>query len=84
MYQLQINVEVKLYWTPRQARQNDVLLMDKCMKYNLTSSQLHLIYYCRLYLQVLLLSDITIADSWHKLTSIFKGSRAAHGTSTLH
>jgi hypothetical protein len=62
MHQLHIKVEVEHLWTPRRVRQNDVLLMDEIMKYNLTSSQLCSINYCRIYLQVLLLSNITTAD----------------------
>lgn len=84
MHQLQIKVEVENHWTPRRARQNDVLLMDEFMKYNLTPSQLRMINYCRLYLQVLLLSDIATADGRFILPSIFQGSRAAHRTSSLH
>jgi hypothetical protein len=83
MHQLQIAVGVERHWTPCQARQHDVILMVEFLKNNFTPSQLFLINSCQLYLQVILLSDITSADGRHILPSMFQGSRAAHMTSTL-
>ena len=84
MHQLQINVEVERHWTPEKARQHDLILMDEFMKYNFTPMQLRLLNNCRLYLQVILLSDITTADGRHILPSVIQGSRAAYRTSTLY
>jgi hypothetical protein len=78
MHQLQIKVEVERHWTPQRARQYDVLQMDEFMKYNFTPSQLRTLNYCRIYLQVLLLSDITTADRGYLLSTILQGRRAAH------
>ncbi len=81
MHQLNIKGEVEHHWTPKRARQQDVILMDEILKYNFTPTQIRQINYCRLFV---LLSEITSADGRHILPSITEGRRTSHRSSKLH
>ena len=74
-HQLAITVEVERHWTTHRARENDVFLMDEFLKYNFSSQQLKQINTCRIFLQVILLSDITTADGKTILPTIRRGSK---------
>jgi hypothetical protein len=55
------------------ARAKDTLLLDLAITYNLTHQQLYSINICRIYLQVLALSDITAADGESILPTVMTG-----------
>jgi hypothetical protein len=57
--------------------------MDKALALHFSHTQLRQINTCRLYLQVLALSDILKADGRHILTSTMKGIRDTQHSSTL-
>jgi hypothetical protein len=82
--QLQILVEVEKHWTLLPARTNDRFLMDQIIKYNFSPLQLRHINYCRLFLQVFLLSDFTTADGQKILPYIIKGFQPVDRKSGLH
>jgi hypothetical protein len=69
LHRAHASFDIEHMWVPSLARQNDVLLMDLAIQLNFTSSQLKQINLCRLYLQVLMLSDIATADGRKVLQS---------------
>lgn len=77
-------MEVERHWTEKKARQSDLFLMDVIIQYNFTPKQLQHINHCRLYLQVILLSDITSADGKHVLHTVQSGFRPKDRSSNLH
>jgi hypothetical protein len=81
--QLQMQVEVEHHWLPTLTRENDIMLMDLFMTLNFSHSQLKLINNCRLFLQVLTLSDITSADGKTLLPNYTKGIVSTDRTSSL-
>jgi hypothetical protein len=83
-HQLTIVVDVKKHWTLGLARQHDKFIMDEILTYNFSSQQLILINNCCLYLQVILISDITTADGKFILSSVQKGQRPKDRPSNLY
>jgi hypothetical protein len=81
--QLQMQVEVEHHWLPKLLREHDLMLMDFFMTLNFSPSQLQLINRCRLFLQVLTLSDITSADGRTILPNYIKGIQSQDRISTL-
>jgi hypothetical protein len=83
-HQLAITVEVERHWTIQHARRNDMSLMDEFLKYNFSPQQLKHINNCRLFLQVILLSDIATADGQQILSTIRRGHKPIDRVSELH
>jgi hypothetical protein len=61
-----------------------MMIMDYALTLNLTTLQLWQINECRLYLQVLTISDLSTACGTHILPEVFKGRRNPDRISTLH
>jgi hypothetical protein len=78
-----ISVDIESQWVPLLSREGDIALMDLALTFNLDSYQLQCVNTCRLYLQVLLVSDITTARGDKLLLSVLYGERDIHHTSVL-
>lgn len=78
-----ITVDIESQWVPLLSREGDIALMDLALTFNLDSYQLQRINTCRLYLQVLLVSNITTARGDKLLPSVLYGERDIHHTSVL-
>jgi hypothetical protein len=83
MHRAQIGVEIEKHWLPKLARQHDVALMDIGLTFNFDSHQLRCINACRMYLQVITLSDVVNAKGDKILFSVIKGQRVASRQSKL-
>jgi hypothetical protein len=55
-------MDIENQWLPSLSRENDSMIMDLVITLNLSPTQLREINLCRIYLQVLTLSDILVAD----------------------
>ncbi len=84
MSQVGFTVEIEDAWMPALSRQNDMAIMDVAIQYNFTTQQLKEINYCRVYLQVILLSDIVNAGGGRILPSAFEGIFDETRVSNLH
>jgi hypothetical protein len=60
------------------------MLMDLALSYNLSPKVLQAINICRIYLQVLTLSDISSANGTTLLSEVLDGQRPLDRSSTLH
>ena len=81
--QLHITVEVENHWIPILPRTGDAFLMELFQRFNFNKKQLGILNRCRLYLQVLTLSDITSAAGNTILPTISQGKRPQHRRSSL-
>jgi ribonuclease HI len=68
-----ITVDIKSQWMPTLVRQGDIGIMDLALTFQLDTHQLRSINTCRLYLQVVTVSDIVTAKGDHVLLSIMEG-----------
>lgn len=78
---MQLEIDIKNQWIPAPDQAKDSMIMDLALTYNLTSQQLNSINMCRIYLQVLALSDITAADWEWILPSVLIRIRDTQRTS---
>jgi hypothetical protein len=74
-HQAKIEIDVEKHWVPKLLRGEDTALMDMALTYNLNAYQLQCINQCRLYLQVITISDITSARGDHFLRSALTGTK---------
>jgi hypothetical protein len=81
--QLHLTIEVDDHWLPTSVWQNDKILMDVFLQFNFHHKSLAQINLCRIYLQVLSVSDITSTDGKTLLASAIAGVRDVTCTSTL-
>ena len=79
---MSITIPPKLLRTPRLLRRGDVNLMDAFGSLNLKTAQIRLLNYCRLFLQVETLAEISTADGSRILPQAWQG-RAMPSNSTL-
>jgi hypothetical protein len=70
-------------WIPKKPREHDVFLMEAFNKQNIPISYLKILNCCRLYLQVITMSDISTADGLTILPDIKRGIRLETRTSHL-
>jgi hypothetical protein len=70
-----LEVEYMKKWTPTCSRVGDMFLMDYFLSCNLKTNVLRILNRCRLYLQVLTLSDITSADGTYILPAVKNGEK---------
>jgi hypothetical protein len=75
---------VEKHWIPKLPREHDVFLMEIFQMHNFSSNQLRYLNHCRLFLQVITLSDITSADGQQILSNAMQGFPILERTSTLH
>jgi hypothetical protein len=68
-----MQVEVEHHWLPRLMKERDVMLIDYFMTLNISHSQMQLLNSCRIFLQVLTLSNITSMDGRTILPNYIKG-----------
>jgi hypothetical protein len=59
------------------------MIMDTALQHNFSPTQLHQINSCRIYLQVLMISDITSADGRSILPCMIQGQRVQDRKSSL-
>jgi len=83
LHRAKVTVEIESQWVPSLVRQGDITLMDLALTFNLDSYQLRCINTCRLYLQVITVSDITTARGDKLLPCIPVGEKDPHHTSVL-
>jgi len=84
MSQIGFTLEVENAWRPSLSCQHDIAIMDAAMQYNFTAQQLKQINFCRMYLQVIMLSDIVDASGTRILSSAFHGTIDVTRSSKLH
>ncbi len=82
-HQIHIKVEVEKHWIPTLAREHDNFLMEIFQAHNFSPSQLRQLNHCRLFLQVITISDIATADGKRILPSALQGIRASDRSSSL-
>jgi hypothetical protein len=79
-----ITIDIKQQWLPHRVRERDIMILDHALTLNFTTQQLRQLNDCRMYLQVLTLSDITTADGKYLLPNIIRGYRTDDRPSTLN
>lgn len=72
------------YRIPQLVREGDTMILDHALQLNFNTLQLRQLNACRMYLQVLTISDISTADGNHVLPNIFQGRRTSDRVSTLN
>jgi hypothetical protein len=82
--QIGFTLEVEDAWCPTLPRQNDASIMELAFLHNFSPQQLREINSCRLYLQVITVSDIVNAQGTCILQSAIKGERESSRVSSLH
>jgi hypothetical protein len=80
---LTVTLDIEQQWLPKLARINDAMIMDTALQYNFSPTQLHQINSCHIYLQVLMISDITSANGRSILPCITQGQRIHDRRSSL-
>jgi hypothetical protein len=78
-----ITVDIESQWTPALVRQGDIGIMDLALTFQLDTHQLRSINTCRLYLQVVTVSDIVTAKGDRVLLSVMEGERNPHTATQL-
>jgi hypothetical protein len=78
-----MQVEVEHHWLPTMTREYDLLLMDLFMSLNFSHTQMENLTSCRLFLQVVALSDITSAEGKYILPSYLNGCTSRDRNSSL-
>jgi len=81
--QAKVVIDVEKHWLPCLPCKHDAALIDLALTFNLNADQLKSINLCRLYLQVITVSDITNATGDRLLASAMAGFRDNQRTSTL-
>ncbi len=76
-------LDIEHQWVPKVNHAHDSMIMDLAIQYNFTASDIKQINLCRIYLQVLMLSDITTANGHRILPCILQGHRDVHRASNL-
>jgi hypothetical protein len=79
-----IKIDVEQQWLPTLEREGDTTIIDTALTFNLTNLQLRQINTCRIYLQVITISDITTANGRYILPHIVKGQQSEDRISKLH
>ncbi len=82
--QIEFTLEVEDAWRPLLPRQYDEAIMDLEVRLNFDSHQLREINSCRMYLQVITLSDITDAKGIRLLPTSLPGVQDIYRKSSLH
>jgi hypothetical protein len=76
-------VSVRRAWQPTLQRKNDIMLMQFFISLNFNPTQLETLNRCRIYLQVISLSDITSVDGSRIVPTILQGLPLTDRKSTL-
>jgi hypothetical protein len=83
MSKLNIKLDIKQAWLPQPPQSTDINLMDYFLTKGMTGNELLSINRCRIYLQLLNLSDMTSADGCHLIPHVLHGQRVTDRKSTL-
>lgn len=84
LHKSKLIVQVKREWRPSLPRTHDIFLMDYFLRLNFKPAQLKLLNQCRIYLQVLTLTDICSADGVSIADPILLGLKLFDRRSTLN
>jgi len=77
-------IEIQHQWVPKISRQGDSMIIDQAMEFNFTADQLKQINRCRMYLNVLTISDILMANGRYILKDALDGHQIQERRSTLN
>jgi len=77
-------VDIEKQWVPKVPREGDITIMDLALTFQLDAFQLRCINMCRLYLQVISVSDLATARGDKLLSTVLKGQHSMHQKSTLN
>jgi hypothetical protein len=80
---VRFTLKIKRAWYPHLPRSNDVMLMDYFLSLNYKPQQLESLNRCRIFLQVLSLSDIVSADGRLLIVPTLSGNKLTDRRSTL-
>jgi ribonuclease HI len=80
---IQLKIDVENHWVPTICRAGDTILMDYAFALHLHPKSIKLLNQCRLYLQVLSLSDIVDASGSYIIGEYCTGKRPADRVSNL-
>ncbi len=83
VHRAHIGIDIERHWVPRLLHHGDAALMDLALQFNFEVQQLYCINLCRLYLQVITVSDISTAKGDQLLQSAQEGRRNDQCVSTL-
>ncbi len=81
---VKFQITVKRAWKPAIQRLHDIMLMDFFVELKYSPHQLEALNRCRIYLQVLTLSDITSADGRQIIQPVLNGDKIIDRRSTLY
>jgi hypothetical protein len=77
-------IDLENQWVPTLPRDGNITIMDLALKFHLDFHQLQRINTCRMYLQVISVSEIATAKGDKLLSSAIQGVRDSQHPSTLH
>jgi len=83
MSKLHLQLHIQQVWLPPSPTGADVNLMDYFLSMELSSTQLIRINRCRVFLQILLLSDIVSSDGRQLIPQVFQGHKLTDWRSSL-
>ncbi len=84
MNKAHLTIQVQQAFMPKPPQQHDISIMDFFVQQNTHCSDLRVINRCRIYLQVLFLSDICSADGKSILSECCRGQRPLDRHSSLN
>jgi hypothetical protein len=83
LYRVQLTITTTKHWLPKLTCKDDKVLMDHFIALGYPASTLGVLNHCRLYLQIIMLSDIVSADGTCIIQDIFYGLQLIDRHSTL-
>lgn len=83
-HQAQLVLDVEDLWVPTLTCKKDAAIMDMAIKQNFSPQQLYMLNHCRLYLQVITISDVAMAKGTTILSTAYKGQKDPQCNSPLH
>jgi hypothetical protein len=83
LHRLQLDIRIAKHWCPQLTRRDDKVLMDYLIELGYTASTLGALNRCRLYLQIITLSDIVSADGSSIMDEVLHGIPLSDRSSNL-
>jgi len=80
---LDVKMDITQAWLPTTPQGNDINLIDYFLAKGMTCKELLSINRCRIFLQLLILSDMTSADGHRLIPHILRGHRPTNRRSNL-
>jgi ribonuclease HI len=84
VHRLNMVIDLEHQWVPTLPREGDIAIMDLALTFHLNFHQLQRINTCRMYLQVVSVSDLATAKGDKLLSSAIQGVRDPQHPSTLN